>query len=71
MGNWWDAENARDAKRDAETRRTQGTQRRDAEKYTSGMSFALIIATLSKQFGKTHPLVSSPRSSLRCGGDAL
>ena len=40
-----DAEDAEDA----ETLRTQRTQRRDAEKYTSGMSFALTIATLSKQ----------------------
>ncbi len=33
-GNWWDAENARDAKRDAETQRTLRSQRRDAEKNT-------------------------------------
>ena len=54
--------------RDAETQRTRRTQRRDAEKYTSGMSFALDIATLSKQLGKTHPLVCSPRRLLRCRG---
>ena len=55
--------------------------RRDAEdavvaepwrnKYTSGMSFALTIAYLSKQLGKSHPLVCSHRSLLRCGGNAL
>ena len=56
--------------RDAETQRTRRTQRRDAEKYTSGMSFALDIATLSKQLGKTHPLVCSPKRLLRRGGDA-
>ena len=38
---------------------------------TSGMSFASTIAFLSKQFGKPHPLVSSLRSLLRCGGYAL
>ena len=64
-----------------DARDAEGTQRRrgcrgrravrDAEKNTSGMSFALAIAFLSKQFGKSHPLVCSHRSLLRCGGDAL
>ncbi len=34
------------------------------------MSFALAIAFLSKQFGKSHPLVCSHKSLLRCGGNA-
>ena len=42
---WW----LKVRRRDAETRRPQRSQRRDAVKYTSGMSFALTIATLSKQ----------------------
>ena len=54
----------------------KGTQRRGGRRgrravipeNTSGMSFALIIASLSKQLGKPHPLVSSHRSLLRCGG---
>ncbi len=42
---WW----LKVRRRDAETLRPQRSQRRDAVKYTSGMSFALTIATLSKQ----------------------
>ena len=61
---------ARDAKG---TQRRKGRRGRRAvtPKNTSGMSFALTIATLSKQFGKPHPLVSSPRRILRYGENAL
>ena len=60
---------ARDAKG---TQRRKGRRGRRAvtPKNTSGMSFALIIAILSKQLGKAHPLVCSPKSLLRCGGNA-
>ena len=71
VANAYTLRDARDAKG---TQRRGGRKgRRDVtpKKYTSGMSFALDIATLSKQLGKTHPLVSSPRRLLRCGGDAL